>query len=74
MFSITTLCESPMPSVSRPPDAACVVSACGGEHHRVPRVRRDDAGAELDARHLAPDDRQHGERVDPEDLRDPVPG
>ena len=28
MFSITILCESPMPSEKRPFAAACVVSAC----------------------------------------------
>ena len=59
MFSITIWCESPMPSTSRPLGREpATVSACCGEHHRVARVRRDDAGAELDAGHLAADDRE----------------
>ena len=43
-----------------------------GQHHRVPRVRRHDARAELDARHLAADDGERRERVVAEDLRRPV--
>ena len=42
-----------------------------GEHHRVARVRRDDTGAEFDARHGAPGDGERGERIDAEDLRRP---
>ena len=64
----------------REPDARARAAARGdvhrerllGEHHRVARVGGDDPGAELDAGHLAADDREHREVVEPEDLRDPV--
>ena len=42
------------------------------QHDRMPRVGGDDPGAELDAGHLAPDDREDGQVVEAEDLRDPV--
>ena len=35
---------------------------------RMARVGRHDAGRELDARHLAADDREHAHRVEAEDL------
>ena len=44
------------------------------EHHRVPRVGRHHCRAELDGRDLPADDGEGGERVDPEDLREPVRG
>jgi len=39
-----------------------------GQHHRMPRVDRDHAGAQLDAGHLRPGGCEQGERVRPEDL------
>ena len=39
-----------------------------GQHHRVPGVDRDDAGAQADAGDLRPGGSQQGQRVGPEDL------
>ena len=72
MFSITIWCESPMPS-----DEAAAARGLHGERllrhrERVAAVRRHDAGRELDARHLAADDREHAHRVEGEDLGERV--
>jgi hypothetical protein len=45
-----------------------------GERHRMPRIGRHHGDAELDLRHLARDQRDRRERVDAEDLRQPVRG
>ena len=72
MFSITIWCERPMPRMKRPPDAACVVSACWASIIGWRGIRGHDGRAELDARHLAPDDRERRDRVHAEDLWKPV--
>ena len=70
--STTIWCDSPIPSVRRPPLIACTVSACWASVIGWRGIRRHDRGAELDARHLPPDDAEHGQRVEAEDLREPV--
>ena len=72
MPSITIWCESPIPSVNRPPLASCTVNACCAIVSGCRRVRRHDAGRQLDARHLAPDDAKHPHRVEREDLGERV--
>ena len=69
--SITIWWLRPMPRHSRPPLRRVHGQRLLGEHHRVARVRRHDARADLDPWHLAPDDGERGERVVAEDLRRP---
>ena len=72
MLSTTIWWDRPMPRHSRPPRGGLHRQRLLGQHHRVPRVRRHHRGAQLDARHLPPDDGQRGQRVVAEDLRHPV--
>jgi len=44
----------------------------GGEHERVSGIRRDDRCAQFDAVDVVPRDGDRGQRVDAEDLRQPV--
>ena len=68
------LWASPSPRIVRPPVAACVVSACGGDGLRMAGPRRHDRGAELDRRRARPGEREDAERVDEPGLGEPVGG
>ena len=61
-----------MPKVSRPPAATCAVRGLLGQRDRMPRVRRDYGGAQLDAAGLHPGHGDDGEHIGAKVLRQPV--
>ena len=74
MASTTIWCDSPMPRASRPVVAFWVVSAWAASIIGCRGYVGNDGRPELDAGHLAADDRKRGQRVEAEDLREPVAG
>jgi hypothetical protein len=64
--SMMNVCDSPMPSVSRPEVSTDAVSACWASAHRLAWVDRHHVGAELDPLGLPADRGERGERVEGE--------
>ena len=69
--SISSRCDTPSPSRSRPRAAAWAVWAWTGHDDRVPRVGDRDGRAKVDVGDLAGDGRDRGDRVDVEELTEP---